>query len=64
MYQHQEVNTFNQEATGLIDNPSYSNLEWLHNQDFEKEDLFSPKQEPTWIQNKSPHGSKTTNINH
>ena len=51
MYQTKEMNTFNQEANGLIDNPSYSNLEWLHNQDFEKEDLLSPKQEPTWIQN-------------
>ena len=45
------MNTFNQEATGLIDNPSYSNLEWLHNQDFNKEVLLSPIQEPTWIQN-------------
>ena len=51
MYQTQEMNTFNQEANGILDNQSYSNLEWLHNQDFIKEDLLSPKQEPTWIQN-------------
>ena len=61
MYQNHKVDPLNQEATGLIDNPSYSNLEWLHNQDFKKEDLSSPKPEPIWIQNQqytSPNPEK------
>jgi hypothetical protein len=45
------MNTFDQENNGILDNQSYSNFEWLHNQDFIQEDLLSPKQEPTWIQN-------------
>ena len=51
MYQAQEMNTFDQENNGILDNQYYQNFEWLHNQDSILENLLRQKQESTWIQN-------------
>jgi hypothetical protein len=51
MNQAQEMNTFDQENNGILENQYYENFEWLHKQDSILENLLRQKQESTWIRN-------------
>ena len=51
MNQAQEMNKFDQENNGILENQYYQNFEWLHKQDSILENLLCQKQESTWIQN-------------